>query len=428
MSHINYSVLLVDDDQDVLDAYQHLMNLSRLHARSISDPTQALSYITSDWAGVVVLDMYMPQMHGMELLKAIKAVDEHIPIIVVTGHGDIPMAVEAVKQGASEFIEKPIDPAKLLPMLNKHIRIRKTFVEQKQSVASEISHVLIGKSAQLKRIREHIAQYALLNTHVVIHGESGTGRHIVAELLHSASAPETEDRPLQYLTGNSTVSVDMLEDQLRQTQGGTLIIDDLHHLTEPVQRYLTQSLLEQERDTHHRPRIISIFTDLPEMLLNSQNIIPELYYLLNQGVVEMPPLRARPDDIAAIFHHFLKQSCIKLGKPLPSVESNYLSLLRAHQWPGNVRELRNVAELFAIGIIKLTGKESVYRKDEISSPLDELVEDYEKRVIEDALFLHSGHVSDAATYLQVPRKKLYLRMKKYNIDKDHYKSEQKHRI
>lgn len=107
---------------------------------------------------------------------------------------------------------------------------------------------------------------------------------------------------------------------------------------------------------------------------------------------------------------------------MPAVDSNYLGLLRAHDWPGNVRELRNVAELYAIGIVKLTGKERIYTQTELQSPLDELVDDYEKRIIEDALFLHSGRVSDAANYLQIPRKKLYLRMKKHGIEKDDYKS------
>jgi two-component system phosphoglycerate transport system response regulator PgtA len=114
-------------------------------------------------------------------------------------------------------------------------------------------------------------------------------------------------------------------------------------------------------------------------------------------------------------------SCKKLGRTLPKVESHYLAVLRAHSWPGNVRELRNVAELYAVGIVKLTGKEKLYTQEETLLPLDDLVDDYEKEVIEDALFLHSGRVADAANYLQVPRKKLYLRMKKHGIDKESFK-------
>ncbi len=109
-----YDVLLVDDDQDVLDSYAHLMSISGLTAKLVNDPTQACQYLSEDWPGVVLLDMYMPQMHGMELLALIKEIDEHIPVLVITGHGDIPMAVDALKKGACEFFEKPISPPELL--------------------------------------------------------------------------------------------------------------------------------------------------------------------------------------------------------------------------------------------------------------------------------------------------------------------------
>ena len=119
------------------------------------------------------------------------------------------------------------------------------------------------------------------------------------------------------------------------------------------------------------------------------------------------------------FEFFL--SCKKLGKPLPSVDTSYLALLRNYPWPGHIRELRNIAELYSIGIVKLTGKERIYSQNEIQLPLDELVDDFEKQLIEDALLLHSGRVTDAASHLQIPRKKLYLRMKKHGIEKDNYK-------
>ncbi len=111
MQTLNYSVLLVDDDQDVLDSYKHLMDIAGLTAKALLDPTEATGYLKRDWPGVVLLDMYMPQMHGMELLEKIKQIDDRIPVIVITGHGDIPMAVDAVRKGACEFIEKPINPA-----------------------------------------------------------------------------------------------------------------------------------------------------------------------------------------------------------------------------------------------------------------------------------------------------------------------------
>ncbi|PNH92053.1 sigma-54-dependent transcriptional regulator [Vibrio diazotrophicus] len=415
------TVLLIDDDQDVLDSYTHLMSIAGITSKALLNPESALSLITSDWNGVVVLDMYMPQMHGMDVLKAIKSIDERIPVIVITGHGDIPMAVEAVKLGACDFLEKPINPPQLLGLIKQHIDQRRYFIEQKLSLTRSVKKELVGKSAQIDRIRSHIAQYAMLNNHVVISGESGVGRHTIAYLIHQLSS-SAKAKPIAELAISNKTMIEVLDDKLKESSGGCLLLDNIEQMSDEMQRHLIQVLLNQERLNIPRTRIIAILGAESEQLIANNHLLPELYYLLNQGVIEVPLLRQRPDDIAALFHYFLKQSCNKLGKSLPAVESSYLSLLRAHDWPGNVRELRNVAELYAIGIVKLTGKDRVYNQVEMTSPLDELVDDYEKQIIEDALFLYSGRVAEAANYLQIPRKKLYLRMKKHGIEKDEYKS------
>ena len=415
------TVLLIDDDQDVLDSYTHLMSIAGIASKALLNPELALSLITPDWNGVVVLDMYMPQMHGMDVLKAIKSIDERIPVIVITGHGDIPMAVEAVKLGACDFLEKPINPPQLLGLIKQHIDQRRYFIEQKLSLTRSVKKELVGKSAQIERIRSHIAQYAMLNNHVVICGESGVGRHTIAYLIHQLSS-SAKAKPIAELAISNKTTIEVLDDKLKESSGGCLLLDNIEQMSDEMQRHLIQVLLNQERLNIPRTRIIAILGAESEQLIANNHLLPELYYLLNQGVIEVPLLKQRPDDIAALFHYFLKQSCNKLGKSLPAVESSYLSLLRAHDWPGNVRELRNVAELYAIGIVKLTGKDRVYNQVEMTSPLDELVDDYEKQIIEDALFLYSGRVAEAANYLQIPRKKLYLRMKKHGIEKDEYKS------
>ncbi|MBD0784864.1 sigma-54-dependent Fis family transcriptional regulator [Vibrio sp. Y2-5] len=415
------TVLLIDDDQDVLDSYTHLMSIAGIASKALLNPELALSLITPDWNGVVVLDMYMPQMHGMDVLRAIKSVDDRIPVIVITGHGDIPMAVEAVKLGACDFLEKPINPPQLLGLIKQHIDQRRYFIEQKLSLTRSVKKELVGKSAQIERIRSHIAQYAMLSNHVVICGESGVGRHTIAYLIHQLSS-SANTKPIAELAISNNTDIETLDNKLKQSTGGCLLLDNIELMSDEVQRHLIQVLLNQERLNIPRSRIIAILGAESEQLIANTHLLPELYYLLNQGVIEVPLLRQRPDDIASLFHYFLKQSCNKLGKPLPVVESSYLSLLRAHDWPGNVRELRNVAELYAIGIVKLTGKDRVYNQAEMTSPLDELVDDFEKQIIEDALFLYSGRVAEAANYLQIPRKKLYLRMKKHGIEKDEYKS------
>ncbi|MCE0559330.1 sigma-54 dependent transcriptional regulator [Motilimonas sp. E26] len=417
----SFSVLLVDDDQDVLEAYAHLMSIISLTTKMANDPTRALLWLQPDWIGVVLLDMYMPQMNGMDLLKQIKELDDNIPVIVITGHGDIPMAVEAVKLGAVDFLEKPIDPPELLRLVKKHLELRRHYIEHKTSVVRSIKHELIGKSAHMEQIRQHVAQYAMLNSHVVISGESGVGRHTIAYLIHHVSQGG-KNSPFIELRATPDCTLEEIDQKIAQARGGVLLIEAIEQLPETMQRHLAQQLLHLERLNQSKPRVVTIFNCQPEALIQANQLQPELYYLLNQGVIDVPPLQQRPDDIAVLFHYFLKQSCKKLGKSLPQVEKSYLALLRAHDWPGNVRELRNIAELYAIGIVKLINKERLYNQAEIQSPLDELVDDYEKQVIEDALFLHAGRVADAASYLQIPRKKLYLRMKKHGIEKDSYKT------
>ncbi|MBY8288379.1 sigma-54-dependent transcriptional regulator [Vibrio fluvialis] len=415
------TVLLIDDDQDVLDSYQHLMAISGLTSKAHLDPVEAMTQLSEDWNGVVLLDMYMPTMHGMDVLKAIKQIDERIPVIVVTGHGDIPMAVEAVKLGACDFLEKPINPPVLLTLVKQHIEQRRHYIEQKISLVRTVKRELVGKSAQIERIRSHVTQYAMLDNHIAICGESGVGRHTIAYLVHQLTSA-AHSKPLIELAVTAETSTEQLDDKVKQAQGGTLVLDNVEQLSEMMQRHLSRILLHQERMNMPKVRVITIIGPDPEQLIAEDRLLPELYYLLNQGTIDVPLLRHRPDDIAALFHYFLKQSCHKLGKSMPSVDSSYLALLRAHQWPGNVRELRNVAELYAIGIVKLTGKERIYNQVEMTSPLDELVDDYEKQIIEDALFLYSGRVADAANYLQIPRKKLYLRMKKHGLEKEEFKS------
>ncbi len=421
MSNNPYSVLLVDDDQDVLDSYLYLMDISSIKSKAINDPTQALQYLSPEWAGVVILDMYMPQMHGLELLRLIKKVDERIPVIVITGHGDIPMAVDAVKQGACEFLEKPINPPELLTLVKQQLEKRTSQIELQRHTEKSISRSLVGKSAHMEQIRKLVAQYALLDTHVVVYGESGTGRHSVAGLIKDMMS-QSKMTELKSLTLSQSTTTACIDKATEIENSCLLVLENLPELLEDVQRHLAQLLLARERNGKKNLRVVTIFDSEPEEYITKNQLLPELYYLLNQGVVHVPPLRQRPDDIVTIFHHFLKLSCKKLGKTLPSVDTSYLALLRNYPWPGNIRELRNIAELYAIGIIKLTGKERIYSQNEIQLPLDELVDDFEKQLIEDALFLHAGRVIDAANHLQIPRKKLYLRMKKHGIEKGNYKS------
>ncbi|MGF1872442.1 sigma-54-dependent transcriptional regulator [Photobacterium indicum] len=412
-------VVLIDDDQHVLDSCQHLLQLAGYTTRAFQDPCQALEQIHSNWSGVILTDIYMPTMSGMDLIDKVKEISPHLPIITITGHGDISMAVEAMQKGAIDYLEKPLKPKKLLNLLEKVIRQRTKMVEQWQRIENVLPEQLLGDSDEIEVIRQHIKLLATADKDVLIQGENGVGRYTAAKLLHELSP--RKEYPLFVKHGDDLDSVSKLEQVFIEAEHGTIILHDPSDMSEKVQRFLSHILLNQERSGKRTVKLLVVFGEHPEVYLQKNCLLPELYYLLSQVRFVIPPLRKRANDITLLFQHFLKSSCALLGKQTPKIDKAYFTTLKRHQWPGNIRELKNVAELYAIGIVKLSTANRVHPIEQMKNPLDNLVEQYEKQLIEDALYLFSGQVNDVSDYLQIQRKKLYLRMKKYNLDKANYK-------
>ncbi|MEZ8738428.1 sigma-54-dependent transcriptional regulator [Photobacterium swingsii] len=412
-------VVLIDDDQHVLDSSQHLLQLAGYKTKAFLDPHKALQQIHSNWSGVILTDIYMPTMSGMDLIDKVKAISPHLPIITITGHGDIEMAVEAIQKGACDYLEKPLKPKKLLSLLEKVISERSKVVEQWHLIERDLPKKLLGKSVEIVEIRERIKLLATADKDVLIIGENGVGRYTSATLLHELSP--RHHAPLIFKAGESLTTVLELESVIKATENGTVILSEPSKMAEAVQGYMSRYLLEQERTGKHTVKFITIFSQQPELALQDHALMPELYYLLNNARFSIPPLKKRKEDIKVLFKHFLKNSCLLLSKDVPKVDSSYLNTLHDHCWPGNVRELKSVAELYAIGIVKLSTAERVYPVEQMDGALDELVEKYERQLIEDALYLFSGQINEVSNYLKIQRKKLYLRMKKYDLDKANYK-------
>ncbi|MDX1304314.1 sigma-54 dependent transcriptional regulator [Photobacterium sp.] len=412
-------VVLIDDDQHVLNSCQHLLQLAGYKTRAFQDPRMALKEIHPNWSGVILTDIYMPTMSGMELIDKVKAISPHLPIITITGHGDISMAVEAMQKGAVNYLEKPLKPKKLLNLLEKVIAERKNLVEQWQIIENSLPEQLLGTSTEIEELRNHIKLLASADKDALIQGESGTGRYTTATLLHEHSPRSSQ--PLVVRNGNSIQSVKALECTLEEAEKGSLILQDPGSMPAEVQRFLSHFLLNQERSGKRSVKLIAIFGECPENELKEHRLLPELFYFLSQVRFAIPPLRQRKEDVIPLFRHFLKKSCALLGKQRPKVDKAYLDTLKRHQWPGNIRELKSVAELYAIGMVKLSNADRTQPIEQMTSPLDDLVEQYEKQLIEDALYLYAGRINDVSEYLKIQRKKLYLRMRKYDLDKNNYK-------
>ena len=415
----NIQIVLIDDDQHILDSCQHLLKLAGYQTRAFLDPNIALQEIHPDWPGVILTDIYMPTMSGMELIDKIKAISPHLPIITITGHGDIAMAVEAMQKGAVDYLEKPLKPKKLLSLIETVIEKRKKIIEQWEIIDNVLPEQLLGETQVIIETRKHIKLLATADRDALIHGESGTGRYTTAKLLHELSPRQSH--PMIVKNGDDLLSIEELEKILKEAQNGSLILHDPCSMPTEVQRFLSHFLLNQERSGKRTVKLLVIFGQSPEDDLKEHRLLPELFYFLSQVRFFMPPLRKHKDDVILLFRHFLKNSCTLLGKQRPKIEKAYLDTLKRHQWPGNVRDLKSVAELYAIGVVKLSSTEHSQPIEQMTNPLDNLVEQYEKQLIEDALYLFAGHINDVSDYLKIQRKKLYHRMRKYDLDKANYK-------
>ena len=348
-------VLLIDDDEDILESYRHLLNLAGMVARVTNSPEKALSLLTPEWQGAVVLDIYMPAMNGMEVLERIKQIDSRIPVIMITGHGDIPLAVEAVKKGAYDFIEKPINPPVFLELVAKAHKERQSILALRNVVISTTQERLVGDSAQITAIREQVQQIADIDKDLMIEGAMGTGRHLLAQLLHELS-PHS-DKAIQTVDCQNLSDIKQVIVQIETDGVGTLILRSPYDLSSEAQRWLSSYLLDMERQGKRHFRTIAILENNTQQLVTEGRLIPEFYYYFSQFTFSLPPLSARRPDIIPLFRAFLRQSAQRLGIAIPKIDRNYLDILKRYDWPGNIRELRNVAELYAVGIVKMVDSE-----------------------------------------------------------------------
>ncbi|HAM7004831.1 TPA: sigma-54-dependent Fis family transcriptional regulator, partial [Escherichia coli] len=337
------------------------------------------------------------------------------PILLITGHGDVPMAVDAVKKGAWDFLQKPVDPGKLLSLVEEALRQRQSIIARRQYCQQTLQVELIGRSEWINQYRRRLQQLSETDIAVWLYGAPGTGRMTGARYLHQFGRNAQGEFVYRELTPDNAPQ---LNDFIALAQGGTLVLSHPEHLTREQQYYLVQ-LQSQE----HRPfRLIGIGDTSLVELAASNHIIAELYYCFAMTQIACLPLAQRPDDIEPLFRHYLCKACQRLNHPVPEVGKEMLKEMMRRMWPNNVRELANAAELFTVGVLPLAETANPLVHVGTPTPLDRRVEDAERQIITEALNIHQGRINEVAEYLQIPRKKLYLRMKKYGLSKEHYKN------
>lgn len=442
-------VFFIDDEPDIRIAIEQSFELADIDARFFSSAEDALLAIKQDKLPmVVVTDICLPGLSGQNLLSSIHHQDSDVPVILITGHGDISMAVQAMHDGAYDFIEKPFAPERLIETVNRAIERRKLTLENQQlkrslKASQTLGPRIIGETNSIIALRETITHVADTNADILLFGETGTGKELIARSLHEQSSR----REKNFVAVNcGAVPENLIESELyghekgaftgadakrigkfEHAQGGTLFLDEIESMPMQAQirllRVLQERVIERVGSNELIPldiRVIAATKVDLKKAAQEGTFRQDLYYRLNIVTLDIPPLRERREDIPALFHHFLLVAAARYGKAATALPQSALQAILSHDWPGNVRELRNAAERYVLlGKLSELGEQSKNAK--VLTSLADQVAEYEKSLIEQTLIECSGSIKDTMELLKIPRKTLYDKMQKYQINKDTYK-------
>jgi two-component system C4-dicarboxylate transport response regulator DctD len=435
-------VLFVDDEAPMRAAVTQWLELAGFELTVQDNATAALGRLSADFPGVLVTDLKMEGIDGLELLRRSQAIDPELPVIVITGHGDVETAVEAMRLGAYDFIEKPFAPERLLEII-RHASEKRRLVTENRRLRRAVNEQtlstrIIGTSEAAERLRSAIAELAGTDVSVVLYGETGVGKDLAARCLHDfgrrhdrnyvavncAAIPDTmvESEFFGHEAGAFTSAVKARPGKLEHANGGTLFLDEIDSMPIATQGKLLRVL--QERAVERLGSNRSITVDVRPIAASKLDLRkaseegrfrPDLYYRLSVVELTVPPLRDRKEDIPLLFEYFAGLAAQTHGRELRPVSAGTISALMAQDWPGNVRELRNAAERYALGLGGFTE-----RKAEDRLSLAEQVESFERAVIERALAESGGKINAVMERLDVPRRTLSEKMTRLGIDRERF--------
>ncbi len=433
------TVLLVDDDRPVLLAGEQTLELAGFTVLSCSTAEQALEVLGRAHPHVVVTDVRMPGISGMELLARIRERDPELPVVLVTGHGDVAMAVRAIREGAYDFVEKPTPPEMLADVVRRAAELRRLVLENrrlKAELAEAGEQTIIGRTPAIERLRQTISAVAETDADVLVWGETGTGKELVARALHAqckrrsnpfvalncGAMPETifESELFGHEAGAFTGAAKRRVGRMEHSSGGTLFLDEIESMPMALQVKILRALQERAVEPLGSNELVPIDmrvvaatkTDLKQAAAEGR-FRQDLFYRLNVVVVTIPALRDRRDDIPLLFRHFVHLASGRYNREAPGLASAQMDRLMAHDWPGNVRELRNVADRFVLGLGLLDSSEAAPEGAGLSLP--ERVDLFEKTIIEAELNRHAGDVSKTLQALGLPRKTFYDKLKRHGL-------------
>jgi two-component system C4-dicarboxylate transport response regulator DctD len=448
LTPVPLTVLIVEDDFHMQLGCVQALQLAGLAVEAVESAEAAIPLITPGYAGVVVTDMRLPKADGLSLVRHCHALDADLPVIMITGHGDVTLAVEAMRSGAYDFIPKPFSPEVLVEIVRRAMEKRSLTLEVatlRRALARRegIEGKLIGRSPQIQRVRRLVMEVADSPVDVLIQGETGTGKEVVARALHDFSGrregsyvalncggvPDTllDSELFGHEAGAFTGAQKKRIGKVEHAHGGTLFLDDLETMPMAMQIKLLRVLQEREieRLGSNRPlpvdvRVVAATKD--DLLQRAQQggFRADLYYRLNVVTIELPPLRERREDIPVLLEHFMLLATSRFNRPPPQVTTEQMHRLMAHHWPGNVRELRNAADCLVLGVRKdILGPgpapEPGGEGAEEGLSLADSVDSFERSLIAAELRRQEGHIARTAKALRVPKTTLNDKIRKYRL-------------
>lgn len=442
------SLLFVDDDPKAGDLLLRFCENTSYECHVFRDSPEALEYFRTDGADLIITDLRMPTMNGIELLTEIREYDPEVPVIIVTAHSSLESAIEALRLGATDFLKKPFDMEELLLLVDKtveHTTLRReNRLLRKQLQQERGENVMIGNSPVMEEVCGVISKIADIRCHVLIQGESGTGKELVAQAIHHSS--QSADRPFIVIDcgalndtlleselfghekGAFTGAVSRKQGLLEAAKGGTVFLDEIGNISDAMQMKLLRVIQEQQitRVGSIRPikinvRFVTASNRDLDKLVQDGRFRADLYHRLNVVKITTPPLRERREDIPLLVQYFIKQFATEYNRDVTGFDADSMKRLSGFDWPGNVRELRNVVEkhvalasdpVLVLEDIPVRMETPAAGIDADHPTLAELERRYLARVLE----RFDGNQTKAARALGIDKSTLWRRLQQYMED------------
>ena len=443
-------VLILDDEQRISDELREFCTRKGFDARTADRPSVAFTMLENEEYDVLILDVKLPEMDGMQVLEIVKAKYPDLEIIVISGHGDIDTVIAALRSGAIDYLKKPFrlnDLMIAIERTTKFVRLRQNIKALKTDnslISAELERSIeknfIGESPAIRSILQDAIQVAAFaDTSVIINGESGTGKEIIARIIHYASPRKArkfcpvncaaipdnllESEFFGYKKGTFTGALSDKKGYLELSEGGTLFLDEISDMPANLQSKLLRAIEERSymklgTGVEHKVdlRFLSATNQDLEKLVASGGFRSDLYYRLAAYKITIPPLRERKEDIEPLIMYFARYFCQRNGLPIPAIDKSLVNELWHYDFPGNVRELKNLVERALI--INRSGKLSIDDFPVYNAPISNANLGFVQNQVEqvkEALKSVNNNQSKAAEILGISRFALIRLMKKYDI-------------